>query len=146
MAGYKKDQGRMARMAVFWSLTVLLFYGATSLREELAARWEPMRGPLVSAFPAIPILNIQLTAAFLIALVFFAGGWFALTRWLERPKSADLLIETETELRKVTWPSGQEVVNSSVIVILFVLFLMGFLAGADWLLARVTQRWLFGGS
>ena len=133
----------MARMAVFWSLIVMLFYGATWLRGELASNFASLSGPLVAAFPELPVLQTQLTGAFLIALVAFAGGAFLIYRWVEKPKTADLLIETESELRKVTWPSVQEVVNSSVIVIVFVLFLMGFLAGADWLLARVTTRWLF---
>jgi preprotein translocase SecE subunit len=143
---YRKDQGRMARMAAFWSLAVLLFYGCTSLNGELTARWTSSLGqPLMAGFDRVPVLGIQLTGAFLIATVLFAGGMFALYRWLERPKSADLLIETEQELRKVTWPSGNEVVNSSIVVIVCVMFLMGYLAFADWFLARVTRVLLFGG-
>ena len=143
MAGYKKDQGRMARMAVFWVLSVLLFYGAYSLHAELTGRFAALARPLIASFPKIPILGIGVTGAFLIALVFFAGTWFLLYRWVESPKTAELLIETESELRKVTWPSGREVINSSIVVIVFVLFLMGFLAGADWFLARIMNRWLF---
>ncbi len=136
----------MARMAAFWSLTVLLFYGCTSLKGELTGRWSSSLGqPLMSSFERIPVLGVELTAAFLVATVCFAGGMFGLYRWLERPKSADLLIETELELRKVTWPTGNEVVNSSMVVIACVLFLMGYLAAADWFLARVTRVLLFGG-
>ena len=91
------------------------------------------------------MVGVDLTPAFFLAAVLFAGGTFGLYRWLERPKSADLLIETEQELRKVTWPSGTEVVNSSMVVIVCVLFLMGYLAAADWFLARVTKTLLFGG-
>jgi hypothetical protein len=36
------------------------------------------------------------------------------------------------------------VVNSSLVVIFAVLFLMGFLAVADWFIARVTHVILFG--
>jgi preprotein translocase SecE subunit len=143
---YKKDQGRMARMAAFWSLAVLLFYGCTSLNGELTGRWGDSLGrPIAAGFSQIPVLGVDLTPAFFIAAVLFAGGMFALYRWLERPKSADLLIETEQELRKVTWPSGKEVINSSIVVIVCVMFLMGYLAAADWFLARVTRVLLFGG-
>ena len=74
--------------------------------------------------------------------------WLTLTlflahRWLESPKIADLLIDTETELRKVTWPSGQEVLNSSIVVVVCVVVLMAFLAGADWFLARLVNPILF---
>lgn len=146
MAGYKKEQGRLARTAVFWTLAALLYYGCASLRQELAARVGALGRPLVEDFPRIPVLGVALTGAFVIAAVVFAAGVVLLYRWLERPKHADLLIETEQELRKVTWPTVQEAVNSSLVVILFVLFLMAYLAGADALLANLTRTLLFGGA
>ena len=143
--GYKSEQGRMARMAAFWTLAVLVFYGCTSLAGFLSGQWpEQLARPLVASAPKVPVLGMELTPAFLISTLIFLAGTFFLYRWLERPKNADLLIETEHELRKVTWPTMSEVINSSVVVILFVLFLMGFLAFADWILARVTQVILFG--
>ena len=145
MAGYKKDQGRMARMAAFWSLTVLIFYGCTSLRAELVGRWPNSLGrALVEAMPTVPVLGLQLNAAFLIVTVLFVGGVLLVRRWIETPKNADLLIDTEAELRKVTWPTVKEVVSSSVVVIFSVIFLMAFLAGADVVLARIA-RVIFGG-
>jgi preprotein translocase SecE subunit len=142
--GYKRDQGRMARMAAFWTLAVLLFYGSVSLNEFLSGHWPAVATPLIAGFPKIPVLGVGLTPAFLVTLAVFGVGMYALYRWLEQPKTADLLIETEHELRKVTWPTMQEVVNSSLVVIFAVLFLMGFLAVADWFIARVTQVILFG--
>ena len=146
MSGYKKDQGRMARLTAFWTLAVLTFYGCMSLHATLTGRVKPLAQPLVESFPSIPVLGTDLTGAFLIAAVVCAAGIFLLLRFLEKPKYADMLIETEQELRKVTWPTGQEVVNSSVVVVICVLFLMGFLAASDWFLAKVTQVILFGGS
>ena len=144
MAAYRKDQGRMARMAVFWSAVILIFYGCTSLHQELKARVPALARPIFPEMPSIAVLAIDLNGAFLISLVIFAGAIVLLRRWVERPKNADLLIETEQELRKVTWPTLPEVVNSSVIVIVCVLFLMAFLAGADWFLAQLTRYVLFG--
>ncbi len=145
MAGYKKDQGRLARMAAFWTLTALAFYGSSSLRAELSGQFPVLGRPLFSALREVPVLGMQLSGAFLIALVLFVGALILIQRWLERPKNADLLIETESELRKVTWPTGKEVVNSSLVVIFSVLFLMAFLAGADIFLARLAGVVLFGG-
>jgi preprotein translocase SecE subunit len=144
--GYKRDQGRMARMAAFWTLAALLFYGSTSLNDALSGYWPGLAAPLLAGMPTLPVLSIGLTPAFFVALLVFVGGMFLLYRWLEQPKSAELLIETEHELRKVTWPTLPEVVNSSLIVIFCVLFLMGFLAAADWFIALVTDRILFGGA
>ncbi len=143
MTTYRKDQGRLARMAAFWSLAILLFYGCNSLQTELESRFDALAEPLGGI--VIPVLGLALTPAFLVALVLFAGGTFLLMRWQHKPETADLLIDTEAELRKVTWPTGQEVVSSSLIVIFFVTFLMAFLAGADWFLARVARRLLIGG-
>lgn len=146
MAGYKKDQGRLARMSVFWTLTGLTFYGCSSMRGELAARFGALGKPLIPSMPEVPVLGVELSGAFLIALVTFVATVFFMHRYIEQPKTADLLIETESELRKVTWPTPKEVVNSSLVVIFSVLFLMAFLAGADVFLARVARVILFGAS
>ena len=131
-------------MAAFWTLAALLFYGSTSLNDALSGYWPGLAAPLLAGMPTLPVLSIGLTPAFFVALLVFVGGMFLLYRWLEQPKSAELLIETEHELRKVTWPTLPEVVNSSLIVIFCVLFLMGFLAAADLFIARVTRVILFG--
>lgn len=139
---YKKDQGRTARLTAFWSLAILVFYGATSLRTELVSQAESLAKPLGGI--RIPVLGIDLSPAFLAAAVVFGIGMFFLTRWLERPRQADLLIETESELKKVTWPSLEETINGSVVVILCVVFIMVYLAGADWLLGRWAKIILIG--
>lgn len=130
-------------MAVFWTVAVLLFYGCSSLRQTLAGAAKSLREPMIASMPKMPVLGTPLTASLLISLVVFAIALFFAHRWLERPKYADLLIETEAELRKVTWPTGQEVFNSSVVVVVCVLILMAFLAGADWFLARLVSPVLF---
>jgi preprotein translocase SecE subunit len=137
------DHGRIARLAVFWSLAVLIYYGCTSLRTALVGNFPSIGKPLTASFPKIPVLGVDFTAAFLIALIVFAGALFLVWRWVERPKTSNLLAETEIELRKVTWPSGQEVFNSSVVVVICVVFLMAFLAGADYVLARAAGFILF---
>ena len=136
MTRYKPDQGRLARMGAFWSLAFMAFFGCSSLENELSGRFDSLGSELGVR---LPILGIELTGAFLIATVLFAGLMFFIYRWTERPKTADLLIDTEAELHKVTWPSGQEVVNSSVVVVVSVLFLMAFLAFTDWFIGRVTS-------
>jgi preprotein translocase SecE subunit len=140
MAAYKPDQGRMARMAVFWAGAALIFYGCKALSETLSGVSETLAAPFSESFRRLPVVGVELTPAFLIAAVCFVGAVIVGRRLLERPKNADLLIETETELRKVTWPGAQEVFNSSLVVVVCVVVLMAFLAGADWLLARVTNN------
>ncbi|MCZ6596347.1 MAG: preprotein translocase subunit SecE, partial [Planctomycetota bacterium] len=93
----------------------------------------------------IPIVSIPLNGAFLVSLAIFAGGMIWLFRWLQSPKMADLLIDTESELRKVTWPTTQEVINSSMVVVACVVILMAFLAGTDLVLGQFVKRLILGG-
>lgn len=137
---YRKDQGRLARMAAFWSLAIMIFYGCTSLRTELAGRFSESLGQRFWDGARIPIIGVDLTPAFLIALVVFAAGMILLYRWTESPKIADALIDTESELRKVTWPTLPEASRASVVVIVCVLVLMVLLAGYDALISRVMNN------
>jgi preprotein translocase SecE subunit len=144
---YKEDQGRLARLVVFWALALLLFYGCYAFYNQvLKANFESLRQPLVASMKKLPILGIEFNGAFVIAAILFGAGLWFLHRWLNRPKVADLLIDTESEMRKVTWPTMPEAVNSSIIVVVTVLFLMIYLAGADWLLGQWATRILTGRS
>ena len=144
---YKEDQGRLGRLVAFWVLALFAFFGCYTLyREVLKTYFAQLREPIVASMKKIPVLGIEFNGAFLIALLLFGAALWILMRWLNRPKVADLLIETETEMRKVTWPTMPEAVNSSIIVIVCVLFLMVYLAGADWLLGQWATRVLTGGA
>lgn len=131
-------------MAAFWSLAILVFYGCISLRQELAGRFAASLGQPLWDGGRLPIVGIDVTPAFLIALVVFITAMTLLYRWTESPKIADALIDTESELRKVTWPTLPEAIQSSIIVMFTVVVLMVILAGADYLLGRVVSRLLIG--
>jgi preprotein translocase subunit SecE len=142
MKVYKPDQGRMARMASFWSLVLLLLFGCSFLYDTLSNYVAALKTPFGGL--SIPIVSIPLSGAFLIAFVIFAGGTAWLFTWMQSPKVADFLIDVEGELRKVTWPSGQEVVNASIVVVITVTVLMGFLAGSDYVINILVDRLIFG--
>jgi preprotein translocase SecE subunit len=139
---YKKDQGRMARMAAYWSLAILLFYGCTSLHTELSALFPSLAEPIGGI--RVPVISMDLSPALIVSSLVLGTGLWLLYRWQNTPKQADLLIETESELKKVTWPTLDEAINGSVVVILCVVFLMAFLAGADWILGRFAKIVLLG--
>ena len=139
---YKKDQGRMARMAAFWTLAVLFFYGCSSLRELLVSQFPSSLGEPIAG--RIPVLGLELSPALLIAGAVLAVALFLLYRWEETPKNADLLIETEQELRKVSWPTLDEAITGSWTVVITVVFLMSFLFFADLLLTRIANFVLRG--
>lgn len=63
-----------------------------------------------------------------------SGGW-------TRP--AQFLREVRAELKKVAWPTRQEVINYSIVVLVVSLILTLFVAGLDWILRQATVN-LFG--
>lgn len=142
MKGYKEDQGRLARMAAFWSVTLLLLFGCNFLYVQLVAvkAMAPALGGI-----RIPIVSVDLNGAFIVSALIFCTGVIFISRWQHRPKVADLLIDTEAELKKVTWPTMDEVINSSIVVIVCVILLGLFLAAADYLLGHLMRRLILGG-
>jgi preprotein translocase subunit SecE len=59
-------------------------------------------------------------------------------QWIAR--SREFVREVLAEFRKVTWPNRQELVNSTVVVIVVTVVLAFFLGGVDIVLARVVER------
>ena len=56
----------------------------------------------------------------------------------------EFVLEVLAEFRKVTWPSRQELINSTVVVIAVTVVLAFFLGAVDIVLARAVE-WLLGG-
>ncbi len=139
---HKPEEGRHARQASFWLGEGMIFFGCYALSTELSS-WTALRTPVIAGFPELPLLGIALTGSFVIALLVFLAASLAYLRMLAKPKVADHLIEVEGEVRKVTWPSFEEATNSSIVVIITVLVLMGFLAASDFVLGRIINPILF---
>ncbi len=67
-------------------------------------------------------------------------GW-----WLQRVvlSFVRFIREIVAELRKVIWPSRQELITYTTVVVVFVVILVAIVAGLDFGFARLTL-WLFG--
>ena len=92
----------------------------------------------------IPLVDQPLSGAFLATVAVFLGLVFISARIFNKPKNADLMIETESELQKVTWPSWNETVNASMVVIFTTLLMAVLLFVFDLVLRRVVDFVLFG--
>jgi len=132
-------------MTAFWSGTIFLFYGCVSLLRELTTDFFGLGDTLAQPIGGVrvPVLGMDLSPALLIVTALFALGVFLFYRCLERPKQADTLIDTESEMKKVTWPSLSETMSGSITVIMTVLILMTILAVFDWILGDITSKWIF---
>ena len=58
----------------------------------------------------------------------------------ERPGPVQFLSEVRSELRKVAWPTRPEVVNFSVVVLVFIIVLTALIAALDYFLGDLVLR------
>jgi preprotein translocase subunit SecE len=136
---YKEGHGVLVRRVAFVGLATLLVWGGIELYGWLMAiewfrhpdrRWVNYRIPVVHQF---------IDPAFVISWLVIIGGCILIYRLLNKPRSADFLIETDTEVRKVTWPTWNDAWNSSLIVLLFVLVVTGFIFFSDWVINLIMK-------
>ena len=138
---YKPDQGRLARGMAFWLITALNYYGCRTLYYYLS--WDWAQNPLIEK--RIPIVNIPLNPTFVISSVVFLAFVYLVIRLINSAKLGTLLIETETEMKKVTWPTLSESFNSSIVVLVAVIFFLIFLGVSDFCLDYIFKKIIFGG-
>lgn len=128
-------------MSAFWGAFLLAAYGCLGGLVQVLNRWfgalfgDAAVAPWVQPFPLLGSFGwAQLVAVVLLAIVAIV-----MIRYLNRPKLADLLIETENELKKVTWPSAHETMAGTIAVAVTVVVLFLFLTGADTALVKLMD-------
>ena len=129
---YKKGQGSIARLLSLAGCALLLLWGGYSF-------WIYLQGytTLARTLLEVPTIGLEINFALIIAVVVFLGGGAGIVWLLNRPRLVDLLIETEAEMKKVSWPSRQEAWNSSIIVVVTVVIMMGLLFAYDFFLNKL---------
>ena len=111
---YKPGQGKWVRWGTVAGLAIVAAAGAA---------WLGHSQPQIAGMGVLAQASV-------------ASGWMLLwallTFWLvNTPKLAEFLIMTESEMRKVSWPSRKEVVNSTKVIIVLTLLLGLLLYGVD---------------
>lgn len=139
---HKQGQGVLVRRVAFWTVAVLVVWGGQSLYTWFINTFDFSKSLLFEEGDyldgwRVPVLDQRLDFAFVITWGIVALGLWMLYRMLNKPRSADFLVDTDEELKKVTWPSWADAKSSSLIVLVFVVFLAIYLWGSDWVLGRV---------
>ncbi len=133
-------RGRSDREILRWGALTggisLAGAGAWLLNTRALSTVEVLSRPWIAE--PIPAVNW----GFVISAIAFVYGLWALYRVVvNHPARADFLIETETELRKVAWPTRRDYVGSSIVVIVIVALLSLYLTAVDVTLNRLMM-WL----
>jgi len=120
---YKRNQGRKVRLAAVVALALLSVLAAGEAYIGLAdpERYSP---------------QVRLGVPVVVLAVLVGAGLYL----LNRPRVADFLIETQSELDKVSWPSKQQVLGSTGAVLLLVLMVGVYLYGVDWVVDLVFRE------
>lgn len=116
---YKPNQGRMVRQVTFIAIALAVAFGCFSLASGLLGGEDQ---PIQVGVP----LGIWVVLC-----------WVAF-RVVNVPRFADFLISVESELEKVVWPGRKQVMQSTIVVIVTMLFLGVFLAVVDF-----VWKWFF---
>jgi preprotein translocase SecE subunit len=101
--------------------------------------WQPIAGPWSMMGKSVSLKPI-LFPAVAVFLTFMSVVYLV----LNREKSADFLIETEGEIKKVSWPARKEYIGSAAIVVLVVAVVSMFLHYVDLGLSKLMQAWGVG--
>ena len=142
MDTYKSGQGSLARLIAWVALLATLALGCVELYSWI--RSPQTDAPLVDAalFRDLPFFGTTFSWKFLLcALIFFAGLWLS-RKIMRRRKTVDALIETEQELRKVSWPTRDESINATGVVILVSILLTAALFIFDLMFVEIFD-WVF---
>jgi preprotein translocase SecE subunit len=118
---YRPGQGAVTRRIASAVGAGLSLWGAYDLWVWLAgfgALSRPLLAkPVLGAdLSRLPLGGPPLGGALLIAAAVGAAGWIFTSWFLKRPWLADLLIETEGEMKKVSWPGREEAWSATRVV------------------------------
>jgi preprotein translocase subunit SecE len=58
----------------------------------------------------------------------------------ERTSPRQFVKEVRSELRKVAWPTRQETINYSIIVLVALIIMTSFIAGVDWVFSNAILK------
>jgi len=116
---YKRTQGKWTRLCTFVGVVGVGVIGAYALSREL------INLPIYAQF-GIPTLVILGVAALMFWIV-------------NRPKTADFLIATEGEMKKVSWSSKKEIIGSTKVVLVTTIIMSMLLFGVDLLFIRLFE-------
>jgi len=118
---YKRSQGKYTRLGTLIGVMIVAMFGAAKLSNLLQA-------------VASPYVQFGVPAAVVI-LVGLLMVWV-----INRGKSADFLIATEGEMKKVSWSSRKELIGSTKVVIVTTFIMAGVLFAVDIVLNVLFRR------
>ena len=123
---HKKDEARLTRVLSYCAILIFVIWGGREFGRWLVG-FKPLTKLLGPESLVLPYYGMPLRLGVLIGIVLTIGIGLWLWRYMNRPRTADMLIETETEMKKVSWPTWEDAKQSTSIVVVFVLATAAYL-------------------
>jgi preprotein translocase subunit SecE len=139
---YKGDQGRAVRIFALVSCLVLTLWACFNLYHWIAPADIPQGSIWLDT--DLAGIHILLSPYLVPSIVLFVVALLTFWRVSQKPSVAEFLIETEGELRKMSWPARKEWVNSSLAVLVVIVIFIAFLFAVDTSLSYVFTRLKIG--
>ncbi|HEY8667566.1 MAG TPA: preprotein translocase subunit SecE [Tepidisphaeraceae bacterium] len=109
---YKSGQGYWTRMGTVFGAVLI--------------------GGLTAQFMYVQVQSHSTDKIALISTSIFVAAYGLLCFWLlNKPTTADFLIATDSEMKKVNWTSRKELIGSTKVVIVFMFIIAALLFGID---------------
>ncbi len=133
----KPGLGRWSRTGALVGIGALALFGAYAfyMYPSLSSPWWQDLWKAVLFGKSLSVKPILFPSAAILATVVLVSYLL-----LNRDKWAEFLIETEGELKKVSWPARKEYLGSSLVVVLVVAVISAFLHFVDLGLSEVMKR------
>jgi preprotein translocase subunit SecE len=122
---YKKSQGRITRQVTFGALALAAAVGCWRLHQTLLSPPKFLSNWFGGVGAWWDAVHWGLPFALLLVC------WWIAYRLVNLPRFADFLIAVEAEMNKVSWPTWNELVRGSVVVLATILALAVVLAVFD---------------
>jgi len=143
---YKPGQGTWARWTAGILLGFLVLFGAHSLYAFPSMEKLVDGKPVGTTFwgtkiASLPGIERGLTVGLIIAsLVFILGCIGVYLTVVNGKRASEFLIDTESEMHRVSWPPRHEFVGSSIVVIVSVVIIGGYVSVVDILLQALLLK------
>ncbi|MEZ0229866.1 MAG: preprotein translocase subunit SecE [Planctomycetota bacterium] len=131
---YRPDEGHRARALIGIAIAILGLYGSHSLWDWLPKGPEDFWGKKIFDLGSD---EFALNPAVALALALSVGVLAAVLKLVNYPRFVDFLIDTESELKKVSWASRRQVMSESIVVLATVVIVGLFVFTVDQLLILI---------
>jgi preprotein translocase subunit SecE len=138
LAWTRPGQGKWPRFLTGASAISIGLFGCLTLYDALA--YDEFMYPVWR----IPGIDFELTWPLMISGIVFILCMAGTYLLVNSRRIVDFLLDTEGEVRKVSWPGWNEVVGSSIVVIFTVIVLSIYIALADYIFNKLMGTFVYG--